>query len=67
MPKPHPKIYTNPPNSSYGYKHRDLAFLKRERDIGRKAVLSDVKAAFTCTPALRKLKRTDVSRVDIRT
>ena len=53
MPKTHPKIYTNPPNSSYGYKHRDLAFLKRERDIGRKAVLSVVKAAFTCSPALK--------------
>ena len=27
--------------------------LKRERDICRKAVLSEVKTAFTCTPALR--------------
>ena len=27
--------------------------LKRDRDIGRKAVLSDVKTAFTLTPALR--------------
>ena len=26
MPKNHPKIYTQPPNSGYGYKHRDLAF-----------------------------------------
>ena len=26
--------------------------LKRDRDIGRKAVLSDLKTAFTCTPAL---------------
>ena len=26
--------------------------LKRDRHIGRKAVLSDVKTAFTCTPAL---------------
>ena len=26
--------------------------LKRDRDIGRKAVLSDVKTAFMCTPAL---------------
>ena len=26
--------------------------LKHVRDIGRKAVLSDVKTAFTCTPAL---------------
>ena len=26
--------------------------LKRDRDIGRKAVLSDVKTTFTCTPAL---------------
>ena len=29
--------------------------LKRDRDIGRKAVLSDVKTAFTCTPALIKV------------
>ena len=28
--------------------------LKRDRDIGRKAVLSDVKTAFTFTPALTK-------------
>ena len=27
-----------------------LRYLKRERDIGRKAVLSDVKTAFTCAP-----------------
>ena len=26
--------------------------LKRDRDIGRKAVLSHIKTAFTCTPAL---------------
>ena len=26
--------------------------MKRDRDIGRKAVLSHVKTAFTCTPAL---------------
>ena len=26
--------------------------LKRERDIGRKVMLRDVKTAFTCTPAL---------------
>ena len=24
-----PKIYTKPPNSGYGYKHRDLALLER--------------------------------------
>ena len=29
-----------------------LRCLKRDRDIGRKAVLSDIKTAFTCTPAL---------------
>ena len=32
--------------------------LKRDRDIGRKAVLSDVKTAFTFTPALRCLLTT---------
>ena len=26
--KYHSKIYTEPPNSGYGYKHRDLAFLE---------------------------------------
>ena len=29
--------------------------MKRIRDIGRKAVLSDVKTAFTCTPALTSM------------
>ena len=28
MPKNHPKIYTKPPNSGYGYKHRDLVLLE---------------------------------------
>ena len=28
--------------------------LKRDRDVGRKAVLSHVKTAFTCTPALNR-------------
>ena len=37
MPKNHPKMYTKPPNSGYGYKHRGI-----DRDIGRKVVLSDV-------------------------
>ena len=32
--------------------------MKCDRDIGRKAVLSDVKTAFTCTPALRHESRT---------
>ena len=31
--------------------------LKRDRDIGRKAVLSDVKTAFTLTPALKQGRR----------
>ena len=55
MSKTHPKIYTKPPNGGYGNKQRDLALLnrKRDRDIDRKAVLSDLKAAFTCIPALR--------------
>ena len=35
MFKNHPKIYTKPPNGGHGYKHRDLALLKRDRDIGR--------------------------------
>ena len=28
MPKNHPKMYTKPPNSGHGYKHRDLALLE---------------------------------------
>ena len=44
MPNNHPKIYTKPSKSGYGYKHRD---------IGRKAESSDVETAFTCTPALK--------------
>ena len=46
MSKSHPKIYTKPPKGGYGNKQRDLA-LRRDGDIGRKAVLSDVKTAFT--------------------
>ena len=32
--------------------------LKRDRDIGKKAVLSHVKTAFTCTPAFNLVPRT---------
>ena len=33
MPPKHPKIYTKPPNSGYGYEHWDLALLEAwERD-----------------------------------
>ena len=46
-------MYTKPPNSAYAYKHRD----KRDRNIGRKAVLSNVKTALTCTPALELTER----------
>ena len=28
MPKNHPKVYTKPPNSGYGYKRRHLALLE---------------------------------------
>ena len=28
MSKSHPKLYTKPSNSGYGYKHRDLALLE---------------------------------------
>ena len=53
MPKNHPKIYTKPPNSGWWNKQRDLKCrLKCDRDIGRKAVLSDVKEAFTFTLSL---------------
>ena len=53
MNKNHSKIYAKPPNRGYGYKHRDLALLETwARYIGTKAVLSDVKTAFTCSPAL---------------
>ena len=56
MSKNHLKVYTKPPNSGYGYKHRDLgdlALLKmwlRYWQEGRQ--LSDVKTAFMSTPAL---------------
>ena len=40
--------------------------LKRDRDIGRMAVLSDVKTAFTCTPALNcVLKITQTSNQNV--
>ena len=38
--------------------------LKRDRDIGRKAVLRDVKTAFTCTPALNHNTLTICSTLD---
>ena len=37
MSKNRPKIYTNAPDGGYGNKQRDLALLKSDRDIGRKA------------------------------
>ena len=37
--------------------------LKRDRDICRKAVLSDVKTAFTCTPALNAANAFDVQHL----
>lgn len=44
----HPKIYTKPQNIGECSKWKDLALLeiKRERDIGTKATLSDVKTAI---------------------
>ena len=51
--KNHPKIYTKPPNGGYGNKQRDLALRKRNQDIGRKAVLSNVNMVKTArTPTL---------------
>ena len=45
MPKNHQTIYKKPPNSDYGYKHRDLALLTE----------SDVKTSFTCISALKQM------------
>ena len=54
MPKNHPKVYTNPPNGGHGYSTEIERCLKRDRDIGRKALLSDVETAFMWTPSLKK-------------
>ena len=55
MPKNHPNVYIKPPNSGYGYKHRDLALLETWAAYWQKGrVLSDAKIAFTCAPALKQ-------------
>ena len=54
MLKNHSKIYTKPSNGGYGNKQRDLASLKTWPRYWQKAVLSEVKTAFTCTPALKR-------------
>ena len=47
MPKNHPKVYTKPQTLADVLIGRIWRCLKRERgDIGRKAMLSDVKTAF---------------------
>ena len=46
MPKNHRKFYTISPNSGWWNKQRDLVSLERYQDIGRKAVLNDVKTAL---------------------
>ena len=59
MLKNHPKkLYKTDCQTVVNEIHREIwHWLKRDRDIGRKAVLSDVKTAFTCTPALTILAR----------
>ena len=49
MPKNHPKIYTKPPNSSLQNQQMVSVWRCLKR---RKALLRDVKTAFTCSPAL---------------
>ena len=49
--------FSKPIKSSTFHIFLSLAYpLKRDRDIDRKAVLSDVKTTFTCNPALGKIK-----------
>ena len=51
MPKNHPKIYTKPPNSGYGYKHRDLAF---RLETWASRVKRGQNVYLTCTLALKE-------------
>ena len=56
MPKNHPRIYQNRQTVVNEMSRGIKRCLKRDRDFDRKAVLSDVKTAFTCTPALRDVR-----------
>ena len=53
MPKNHPKKFTQNRQTVVNEISREIWYrLKRDRDIDRKAVLNDLKTAFTFTPAL---------------
>ena len=65
MPKNHPNIYTKPPNRRNVMSREIQRCLKRDRrDIGRKAVLSHVKTASTCTPALNQKIRLHIPYIN---
>ena len=56
MPKITQKFTQNRPTVVNEMSREIQRCLKRDRDIGRKAVLSDVKTAFTCTTALTQFQ-----------
>ena len=58
MSKNHPKIYTNCKTLVNVLSGEIWRFLKRERDIGTKATLSDVKTAFRWNPAFNNCATT---------
>ena len=57
MPETHPKITQNRQTVVNEISREIKRCLKRDRDIGRKAVLSDVKTAFVFNPALKVIKK----------
>ena len=59
MPKNHPNVYTKLPNITVVNEigRETKSCMKCDQDIGRKAVLSGVKTAFTFIPALMDVRR----------
>ena len=59
MPKNHPNVYTKLPNITVVNEigRGTKRCMKCDQDIGRKAVLSGVKTAFTFFPALMDVRR----------
>ena len=55
MPKNHPKIYSKPPNSVYGYKHRDLALLETCAGYWQKGRVKRRQNSLHANPRLKKL------------
>ena len=55
MPKNHPKIYTKPPNSGYGFEHRDLALLETWPRYRQKSRVKRRQNSFHVYPRLNRI------------